>query len=122
MRDEIHAPRPQDPPWRSRHAHRNLPRDVAELLRAARDSHGWTISEASRRTGVSRRMITLLERGERYPSTVLADALIEGYELGQRNAWRLRDIALPNVGRASPYRTDTIQAALAEIDGDPLDW
>jgi len=105
--DEVGLPRRNDPPWRGRRAHRNLPPDVAELLRSARSGHGWTKSEAERRTGVSRRMITLLERGERYPSSTLAEDLIDGYELNPWDADRLREIALPNVGRDSPYRRST---------------
>lgn len=104
MLDEIDLPKSHDPWWRSRHAHRDLPPDVAEVLRLARACHGWTKSEASRRTGVSRRMLTLLERGERYPSMVLAEDLITGYGPSHQLATRLREIALPSVGRSSPYR------------------
>jgi transcriptional regulator with XRE-family HTH domain len=74
------------------------------MLRHARAIHGWTKSEASRQTGVSRRMLTLLERGERYPSMALAEDLITGYRLDHQLATRLREIALPSVGRSSPYR------------------
>ena len=56
------------------------------------------------------------------PGTRGLEALIAGYRLGQRNADRLRQIALPNVGRASPYRSGAVEAALAASDGDPLDW
>ena len=79
--------------------------NVAGMLRTVRDARGWSKSGASRQTGVSRRMITLLERGERYPSTLLAETLIAGYGLSQPQAARLREVALPGVGRASPYRT-----------------
>lgn len=116
--DEIDMPRRHDPPWRSRHAHRNLPPDVAEMLHMARLGHGWTKSEAERRTGISRRMITLLERGERYPSQTLAEDLIDGYRLGELNADRLRGIALPNVGRDSPYRRRRAQATVPTGPGN----
>jgi transcriptional regulator with XRE-family HTH domain len=103
--DIVDPSRPQDPPWRSRHAHRNLDPAVAELLARRRQQLGWSKSEAERQTGVSRRMITLLERGERVPSTVLADDLAEGYGLPPADSFLLSSVALPNVGRDSPFRT-----------------
>jgi transcriptional regulator with XRE-family HTH domain len=75
------------------------------MLARRRDELGWSKSEAERRTGVSRRMITLLERGERVPSTALADDLAEGYGLAPADSFLLFSVALPNVGRDSPYRT-----------------
>jgi transcriptional regulator with XRE-family HTH domain len=52
------------------------------VLAERRAERGWNRSEASRQTGVSRRMILALERGERRPSVSLAQALIDGYRLG----------------------------------------
>ena len=105
MQDIIDPPRPYDPPWRSRHAHRSLDPAVSSMLARRRRELGWSLSEAERRTGVSRRMLSMLERGERVPSTVLADDLAAGYGLSPSDASLLWSAALPNVGRDSPYRT-----------------
>lgn len=104
MQDEVSPPRPHDPPWRSRTAHRTLAPDVADMLARVRAELGWSLSEAARRTGISRRMLGMLEVGQRVPSTVLAEDLISGYKLGYADADLLRFAALPNVGRDSPLR------------------
>jgi len=102
--DEVTAPRSYDPPWRSRTAHRSLDPRVSAILSARRASLGWNRSEASRQTGVSRRMILALERGERRPSVSLADAIICAYRLDGDAADVVRSAALPHVGRDSPFR------------------
>jgi hypothetical protein len=48
-------------------------------------------------------MLSMLEAGQRLPSVVLAEDLITGYGLGDGAAAFLRAVALPDVGRASPY-------------------
>jgi transcriptional regulator with XRE-family HTH domain len=108
MQDHASPRRPHDPPWRSRTAHRTLDPNVAGMLAWRRIELGWTYSQAAQRTGVSRRMLALLEAGERVPSTVLAAALIDGYRLDVRDADLLWSVALPNVGRASPYETGLV--------------
>jgi len=102
--DVISPRKPSDPAWRSRHAHRSLPADVAGMLTRSRQSLGWTQAQAAAVTGVSRPAICLLELGQRRPSTALALALVTGYCLTGKDAERLLDVALPNVGRSSPYR------------------
>ena len=102
--DEIDPPKPHDPPWRSRHAHRSLDPAVAEMLREARVGRGWSQVQAGRELGVARRMIGMLEAGQRVPSTVMADVLIDGYDLDGPEAELLRSAALHNVGRDSPCR------------------
>jgi DNA-binding XRE family transcriptional regulator len=103
--DEASPRRPHDPPWRSRTAHRSCDPKASDMLKMYRLLRGWSVSEASRRTGVSRRMIGLLERAQRRPSLPLAEALIAGYGIRPEHAAIIRAIALPNVGRDSPYRT-----------------
>ena len=66
--DEVSPRKPGDPPWRSRTAHRSCDPAAAAVLRAARLARGWSLSEAARRSGVSRRIINLLEAAERRPS------------------------------------------------------
>lgn len=103
--DDSDPARPWDPSWRSRTAHRSCDPHAAAVLRRARASRGWTYSEAARRSGVSRRMIGLLEAAQRRPSVRTAGALIAAYGLTGDDADAVRAIALPLVGRDSPYKT-----------------
>jgi ribosome-binding protein aMBF1 (putative translation factor) len=103
MQDIVSPRKPDDPPWRSRTAHRSLDPDVAAMLARARAELGWTYTKAAWWTGISRRMLSMLEAGQRVPSQVLAEDLITGYRLGAADAALLRAVALPDVGRASPY-------------------
>jgi hypothetical protein len=104
IHDEASPRRPADPPWRFRTAHRNLDPAVAAMLASNRTLLGWSYSTAARRTGISRGMLSMLEGGHRVPSTVLAEALIDGYRLDAADARLLRSVSLPYVGRASPLR------------------
>lgn len=104
MPDEADPRRPYDPPWRSRTAHRSLDPAVSAILSERRAELGWNRSQASRQTGVSRRMILALERGDRRPSISLAEALIDGYGLDSAAAAVVRSAGLPSVGRDSPFR------------------
>lgn len=108
MQDVVSPRRPHDPPWRSRTAHRNLDPAVAAMLAQARTDRGWNKMRAAARTGVSRRMIGMLEAGQRVPSVVLAETLIDGYELSYTEATLLRSVALRYVSRDSPYRTQGV--------------
>jgi ribosome-binding protein aMBF1 (putative translation factor) len=105
--DDISPRRPTDPWWRSRTAHRSCDPYAAAVLRKARAARGWSVSEAARQSGVSRRMIGMLEDAERRPSESTARLLIHAYGLTGRRADAVRDIAVPYVGRDSPYRTGT---------------
>lgn len=102
--DVVSSRRPHDPACRSRTAHRNLDPDVAQMLAAARARRGWTIAAAAARIGCSARMLRYLEVGQRVPSTAIAEAIITAYRLDDFDADALRAVALPDVGRASPYR------------------
>jgi len=62
------------------------------------------MTRAAAGTGVSRPMISQLERGQRRPSVSLAEALIAGYGMSAA-ADAMRSLALDWVGRDSPYRT-----------------
>ncbi len=103
--DEISPRRPQDPPWRSRTAHRTSDPEAMEALRRSRVRRGWSMTRAAAETGVSRPMISLLERGLRLPSVSLAEALIAGYRMSATEAEAVRSIAIDWVGRDSLYRT-----------------
>ena len=47
----------------------------------------------------------MLEHAQRRPSVSTAEALISAYRIPAGHAAEVRDIALPFVGRDSPYRT-----------------
>ena len=102
--DEVDSPKPHDPPWRSRCAHRSCDPEASAALRRGRLARGWNISEAARQSGVSRRMIGALEHGQRRPSESVAGALVTAYRLTGRDATAVWSIAIPLVGRDSPYR------------------
>jgi transcriptional regulator with XRE-family HTH domain len=87
------------------------------MLAEARAERGWSLTTAAARTGISRRMLGMLEHGQRVPSTVLAEALIEGYRLGLAAADLLRSVAMPNVGRDSPLRGRSRNSRLSPDDG-----
>lgn len=103
--DDVSPPKPWDPPWRSRTAHRSCDPYAAAVLRRYRAARGWTVSEAARRSGVSRRMIGMLEHAQRRPSISTAEALIAAYRITGTDEEEVRAIALPNVGRDSPFKT-----------------
>ena len=108
--DEISPRRPQDPPWRSRTAHRTSDPEAMEALRRGRERRGWTMSAAAKHSGVSRPMISLLERGLRRPSESVAEDLITAYRLTGQEADAVRSIALEWVGRDTPYKTGVTPA------------
>jgi transcriptional regulator with XRE-family HTH domain len=83
---------------------------VAAILAQARAERGWSCAAAAARLGISRRMLGMLEHGQRVPSVVLAEALIAGYDLDVDQAHMLRSTALPNVGRDSPFRDGSMNA------------
>lgn len=103
--DDVSPTKPWDPPWRSRTAHRSCDPRAAAVLAVYRRTHGWTVSEAARQSGVSRRMIGMLEHAQRRPSVAVAEALITAYGIPGGHAEDVRAVALPNVGRDSPYKT-----------------
>jgi hypothetical protein len=49
--------------------------------------------------GVAFGYLAMLEQGRRVPSTVVAEVLIEGYDLSDAEACLVRSVALPRVGR-----------------------
>lgn len=75
------------------------------MLRNARRVRGWSVSEAARRSGVSRRMIGMLEGAQRRPSVSTAEALIDAYRLTGGDAELVWSIAVPLVGHDSPFKT-----------------
>ena len=105
MHDDASPRKPGDPPWRRRIAHRSCDPRAARLLELSRLRMRWSISEASRQAGVSRRMIKLLEQAQRRPSESLLEALISAYQMRPETADAVRTIAVTNAGRDSPYRT-----------------
>ena len=105
VHDDVSPRKPGDPWWRSRTAHRSCDPRAAAVLRQARTARGWSVSEAARRSGVSRRMIGMLEAAQRRPSISTSQALISAYRLTGERADAVRDIAVPCAGRDSPFKT-----------------
>jgi transcriptional regulator with XRE-family HTH domain len=103
--DLISPRRPQDPPWRSRTAHRTSSLQAMEALRRGRQRRGWSMTAAAKHSGVSRPMISLLKRGLRRPSESVAEDLIDTYGLDAVDGVAVRAVALRLVGRDSPYKT-----------------
>jgi hypothetical protein len=115
--DEVDQRKPWDPAWRSRTAHRSCDPRAAAILRRYREMRGWNVSEAERQTRVSRRMIGMLEHAQRRPSVSTAQALIDAYQIPGHHAAEVWAIALPNVGRDSPFKTGWRRG-----DPDPTAW
>lgn len=75
---------------------------IAARLRAERDARGWSLAELASRSGVSRAMISKIERGEASPTAALmgklcgalavtfSDLLVDA-EPGSRRLMRLND-------------------------------
>ena len=57
---------------------RDLNRRIAERVRALRALRGLTLEALAERSGVSRSMISLIERGESSPTAVLLERLATG--------------------------------------------
>ncbi|MFL6031771.1 MAG: helix-turn-helix domain-containing protein, partial [Rubrobacteraceae bacterium] len=51
---------------------------LGERVRALRRERGWTLEVLAERSGVSRAMISKLERGEKNPTLVVAAKVAEG--------------------------------------------
>jgi transcriptional regulator with XRE-family HTH domain len=62
-----------------------------EILRAARESRGWTQSETGRRLGISQAYIALLEAGRR--------AWTPGLTRKTVKVFKLNPVFLPTIGR-----------------------
>ena len=75
------------------------------MLKYYRQAREWSVSEAARQGGISRRMIGMLEHAQRRPNESTAEALIAAYRITGEHAEDVRVIALPNVGRDSPFKT-----------------
>jgi transcriptional regulator with XRE-family HTH domain len=54
---------------------------LAEKLRAERESRGWTLADLATRSGVSRAMISKIERGEASPTAALLGRLSAAFGL-----------------------------------------
>lgn len=87
-------PSPFDPAL----VHRLTPQ-TALALRGARTAAGIERGRAASLAGISPRYLGKLERGERAPSTTVAEALIAALELPPAVAEQLRAEAVPGVGK-----------------------
>ena len=54
---------------------------LAQRVRIERESHGWSLAELAQRSGVSRAMISKIERGEASPTATLLVRLASAFKL-----------------------------------------
>ncbi len=93
------------PPGTIRERHYLSP-ELGAVLKQARRRRGWGLRPAARRMGLGHGHLFALEAGQRAPSTAVAEVLVEGLRLNQAEAAWLRDEAVPDVGRSSPWKED----------------
>lgn len=72
---------------------------VAGLLRAARKRLGLGLKPMAARAGISFPYLCLLELGQRAPSAVVAESLVDALGLDGEDAERVRAAGIPGVGR-----------------------
>lgn len=72
---------------------------LGATFRGYRLRHGWSFRQAARVVGVSPGTIRFLEIGQRAPSVVVAEQLIDRYKMSLDDANALRDAALEGVGK-----------------------
>jgi hypothetical protein len=78
---------------------RHFDERVAAEIRATCQAAG-SYRAAARRVGTSAGYLNLLAHGKRRPSTAMAEALIAGLDFDAAAATRLRELAIPGVGRS----------------------
>lgn len=83
---------------------RTPPKAIGPLLRAARKRQGLSQSEVARRVGIGAAYVWLLERGERTPSTVVAELLADALQLSLDDCRTLYAAAVTDAGRSHPAR------------------
>lgn len=86
-------------PAPQRSPHRHLPAEIATIFRHARRRRGWSYRAAAKELGIALGYVAMLDKGQRVPSTVVAEVLIEGYDLTDDEACLVRSVAIPHVGR-----------------------
>lgn len=59
----------------------NLAREIATRIRAEREKRGWSLADLAERSGVSRAMISRIERGEASPTATLLGRLSAAFGL-----------------------------------------
>jgi transcriptional regulator with XRE-family HTH domain len=70
---------------------------IAQRVRELRQAQGWTLEQLSERCGVSRSMISVVERGESSPTATLLDKLAAGLGVNLSSLFEA-----PQAGAASP--------------------
>src|SRR4051812_26605111 len=57
----------------------DLPASIARRIRAERTQHGWSLAELAGRSGVSKAMLSAIERGEASPTASLLVRIAAAY-------------------------------------------
>jgi ribosome-binding protein aMBF1 (putative translation factor) len=83
---------------------RTLPPDLAASLWTARQESGMTNRDAAEQIGVDPSYLSKLVRGNRCPSSLVAERLIDVLAMSAGEAATLRDAAVTDRGKSRPFR------------------
>ncbi len=78
---------------------------LAQRLRAEREGRGWSIAALAEQSGVSRAMISRIERGEASPTAALLSRLSGAFALSLSNLLARAEPATGRLMRAAEQRT-----------------
>jgi transcriptional regulator with XRE-family HTH domain len=100
---------------------------VAERVRAEREARGWTIAELAQRSGVSKAMISKLERVEASPTAMLLGRLAGAFGLTLSTLLARAETAGRRLARRTEQQrwrdpeTGYVRQAVSPAAGGPLD-
>lgn len=100
---------------------------IAARIRAERESRNWSLAELAERSGVSRAMISRIERGESSPTAVLLGRLCAAFGLTMSTLLAHAEGETGRVSRAASQpvwqdpATNYVRRSLSPRPGGPLD-
>jgi transcriptional regulator with XRE-family HTH domain len=100
---------------------------IAARIRAEREARGWSLTDAAEKSGVSRAMISKVERGESSPTAVLLGRLCGAFGLTMSTLLARAEGETGRVSRAGQQQiwTDSetryVRRSLSPRPGGPLD-
>src|SRR5450631_3292197 len=86
---------------------------LAKRLRGERETRGWTLVDLAGRSGVSRAMISKIERGEASPTAVLLGRLSAAFGL------TMSQLFAPPTPQDTPYEARLARAPQQPVWQDP---
>ena len=93
-----------------------------ERLRAARQARGWPIDRLASLSGVSRAMISKIERGESSPTAVVLGKLSAAFELSIAELLAAPPVAVPATGAGAPPPGQAPAGGLVRRAADAPEW